>query len=77
LKSAEITEIIEITKSVCSPLGQSKMQMTVILIFNATEEIANAVNYPKIRLYSRMIREAQGLIFLLFMTFWFSLEVKM
>ncbi len=53
------------------------MQMTVILIFNATEEIANAVNYPKIRLYSRMIREAQGLIFLLFMTFWFSLEVKM
>jgi hypothetical protein len=28
------------------------MQMTMILIFNATEEIANAVNYPKIRLYT-------------------------
>jgi len=32
--------------------GQSNMQMTVGLIFNATEEMANAANYPKIRLYS-------------------------
>ena len=35
---------------ICS--GQSNMQMTVGLIFNATEEMANAVNYPKIRLYT-------------------------
>ena len=35
---------------ICS--GQSNMQMTVSLIFNATEEIANAGNYPKIRLFT-------------------------
>ena len=35
---------------ICS--GQSNMQMTVGLIFNATEEMANAVNYPKIRLFT-------------------------
>jgi sialate O-acetylesterase len=33
---------------ICS--GQSNMQMAVIDIFNGTEEIANAGNYPKIRL---------------------------
>jgi sialate O-acetylesterase len=35
---------------ICS--GQSNMQMTVSLIFNATEEIANAGNFPKIRLFT-------------------------
>jgi sialate O-acetylesterase len=35
---------------ICS--GQSNMQMTVSLIFNGTEEIANAGNYPKIRVFS-------------------------
>jgi len=33
---------------ICS--GQSNMQMTVSLIYNATQEIANAANYPKIRI---------------------------
>jgi sialate O-acetylesterase len=32
--------------------GQSNMQLTVSLIFNATEEIANAGNYPKIRVFT-------------------------
>ena len=35
---------------ICS--GQSNMQMTVSIIYNATEEIANAGNYPKIRLFT-------------------------
>ena len=35
---------------ICS--GQSNMQLTVSLIYNASEEIANAANYPKIRLLS-------------------------
>jgi sialate O-acetylesterase len=35
---------------ICS--GQSNMQMTVSMIFNATEEIANAGNYPKIRVFT-------------------------
>ncbi len=35
---------------VCS--GQSNMQMTVSLIFNGTEEVANAANYPKIRVFT-------------------------
>ncbi len=35
---------------ICS--GQSNMAMGVSLIFNATEEIANASNYPKIRLFT-------------------------
>src|SRR5271163_427647 len=32
--------------------GQSNMQLTVNMIYNATEEIANAGNYPKIRLFT-------------------------
>ena len=32
--------------------GQSNMEMTVSIIFNATEEIANAGNYPKIRVFT-------------------------
>jgi len=35
---------------ICS--GQSNMQMTVSLIFNATEEIENAGNFPKIRIFT-------------------------
>jgi sialate O-acetylesterase len=35
---------------ICS--GQSNMQLTVGMIYNATEEIANADNYPKIRLFT-------------------------
>ena len=35
---------------VCS--GQSNMQMTLSEIFNGTEEIANAGNYPKIRVFT-------------------------
>ena len=35
---------------ICS--GQSNMQMAVINIFNATEEINNAGNYPKIRVFT-------------------------
>jgi sialate O-acetylesterase len=31
--------------------GQSNMQMTVNMIYNATEEIANAGNFPKIRVF--------------------------
>jgi sialate O-acetylesterase len=35
---------------ICS--GQSNMQLTVSQIYNATEEIANAGNYPKIRVFT-------------------------
>jgi sialate O-acetylesterase len=35
---------------ICS--GQSNMQMAVSDIFNATEEISNAGNYPKIRVFT-------------------------
>jgi sialate O-acetylesterase len=35
---------------ICS--GQSNMQLTVSLIYNGTEEIANAGNYPKIRVFT-------------------------
>ena len=35
---------------ICS--GQSNMEMTVSLIFNGSEEISNAGNYPKIRLFT-------------------------
>ena len=32
--------------------GQSNMQLTVNMIYNATEEIVNAGNYPKIRVFT-------------------------
>jgi sialate O-acetylesterase len=32
--------------------GQSNMQLTVGMIYNGTEEIANAGNYPKIRVFT-------------------------
>jgi sialate O-acetylesterase len=35
---------------ICS--GQSNMQLTVSMIYNATEEIQNAGNFPKIRLFT-------------------------
>ena len=35
---------------ICS--GQSNMHLVVSMIYNATEEIANAGNYPKIRVFS-------------------------
>jgi sialate O-acetylesterase len=35
---------------ICS--GQSNMQMTLNFTFNGTEEIANATNYPKIRVFT-------------------------
>jgi sialate O-acetylesterase len=38
--------------------GQSNMQMTVSMIFNATEEIENAGNYPKIRLFTASLNES-------------------
>ena len=39
---------------ICS--GQSNMEMTVSLIFNATQEIANAANYPKIRVFTAALK---------------------
>ncbi|CAF2590172.1 unnamed protein product [Rotaria sp. Silwood2] len=39
---------------ICS--GQSNMQMAVIDIFNATEEINNASNYPKIRVFTAALQ---------------------
>ncbi|UJR14163.1 hypothetical protein I4U23_001158 [Adineta vaga] len=39
---------------ICS--GQSNMQMAVIDIFNATEEINNAGNYPKIRVFTAALK---------------------
>jgi len=39
---------------ICS--GQSNMQMTVSLIYNGTEEMANAGNYPKIRVFTAGLR---------------------
>ena len=39
---------------VCS--GQSNMQFTVNMMFNASEEIANAGNFPKIRLFTAALK---------------------
>jgi sialate O-acetylesterase len=41
---------------ICS--GQSNMQMTVSLIFNATQEITNAGNFPKIRVFTAALEES-------------------
>jgi sialate O-acetylesterase len=40
---------------ICS--GQSNMQLTVNMIYNATEEIQNAGNYPKIRVFTAALKE--------------------
>jgi sialate O-acetylesterase len=45
---------------ICS--GQSNMQLTVQQIFNATEEIANAINYPKIRLFTASLNQSTILV---------------
>jgi sialate O-acetylesterase len=39
---------------ICS--GQSNMQMSVIQIYNGTEEIANAGKYPKIRVFTASLQ---------------------
>jgi sialate O-acetylesterase len=36
--------------------GQSNMQLTVGMIYNGTEEIANADNYPKIRVFTAALK---------------------
>jgi sialate O-acetylesterase len=41
---------------VCS--GQSNMQLTVNMIYNGSEEIANAGNYPKIRVFTAALKSA-------------------
>jgi sialate O-acetylesterase len=41
---------------ICS--GQSNMQFTVSMMFNGTEEIANAGNYPKIRVFTAALVES-------------------
>jgi sialate O-acetylesterase len=38
--------------------GQSNMQFTVSIMFNGTEEIANAGNYPKIRIFTAQLNES-------------------
>jgi sialate O-acetylesterase len=38
--------------------GQSNMQLTVSEIYNGTEEIANAGNYPKIRVFTAELNES-------------------
>jgi sialate O-acetylesterase len=52
---------------ICS--GQSNMQLTVSLIYNATEEVANAGNFPKIRIFTNLqvssetpVEESLGII---------------
>jgi sialate O-acetylesterase len=43
---------------ICS--GQSNMQLTVNLIYNATEELVNAGNYPKIRVFTAALRPSEA-----------------
>jgi sialate O-acetylesterase len=38
--------------------GQSNMQLTVAMIYNATEEIANAGNFPKIRVFTAELNQS-------------------
>jgi sialate O-acetylesterase len=38
--------------------GQSNMQLTVGMIYNATEEIANAGNFPKIRVFTAELNQS-------------------
>ncbi len=45
---------------ICS--GQSNMQFTVGMMFNATEEIANAGNFSKIRLFTASLRPSAILV---------------
>jgi sialate O-acetylesterase len=41
---------------ICS--GQSNMQLTVNMIYNGTEEIENAANYPKIRVFTASLEQS-------------------
>ena len=41
---------------ICS--GQSNMQLTVNMIYNGSEEIANAGNFPKIRVFTAALKSA-------------------
>jgi sialate O-acetylesterase len=43
---------------ICS--GQSNMQLTVSMIYNATEEIVNAGNYPKIRVFTAALQSSRA-----------------
>jgi len=45
---------------ICS--GQSNMQLTVGMIYNGSEEIANAGNYPKIRVFTAALRSSVTLV---------------
>jgi sialate O-acetylesterase len=38
--------------------GQSNMQLTVNMIYNATEEIANVGSYPKIRVFTAQLNQS-------------------
>lgn len=54
LYNITITDVLFGDVWVCS--GQSNMQMAVRDIFNGTEEIANAGQYPKIRVFTAALR---------------------
>ena len=41
---------------ICS--GQSNMQLTVNMIYNGTEEIENAANYPKVRVFTALLEQS-------------------
>jgi sialate O-acetylesterase len=43
---------------ICS--GQSNMELTVSMIYNGTEEIANAGNYPKIRVFTAGLKASSS-----------------
>ena len=43
---------------ICS--GQSNMQLTVNMIYNGTEEINNAGNYPKVRVFTVALRSSEA-----------------
>jgi sialate O-acetylesterase len=40
--------------------GQSNMELTVSMIYNGTEEIANAGNYPKIRVFTAGLKASSS-----------------
>jgi len=50
LVTTTVHDILFVDVWICS--GQSNMQFTVSMMFNATEEIANAGNFSKIRLFT-------------------------
>ncbi len=40
--------------------GQSNMQLTVNMIYNGSEEIANSVNYPKVRVFTASLMSSEA-----------------